>query len=205
MGRSSVLTADNFADIANRASIDLVLSRLAKRGTIRRIARGLYLYPKAGPHAGEAAPSVQSVASAIAKAGRMRLLPSGAHAANLLGLSEQVPMKVVFLTDGGSRRILVGRREIIFRRSTPRNMAAAGRLGGLVVQALRYLGPSAVNDSLMPRLRAVVPEAERREVLKDALSAPAWIRRVLMSALTAVGPSMTVFTRPVRTRSTYAD
>ena len=109
MGRSSVLTADNFSDIANRASIDLVLSRLAQRGTVRRIARGLYLYPKAGLSAGEAAPSVQSVASAIAKAGRMRLQPSGAYAANLLGLSEQVPMKVVFLTDGGSRRILVGR------------------------------------------------------------------------------------------------
>lgn len=183
MGRSSVLTADNFADIANRASIDLVLSRLAKRGTIRRIARGLYLYPMAGPNTREAAPPVQSVASAIAKAGRMRLQPSGAYAANLLGLSEQVPMKVVFLTDGGSRRILVGRREIIFRRSTPRNMAAAGRLGGLVVQALRYLGPEAVDGMLLRRLRAAVPKEARQKVLKDALSAPAWIRKVVRDSL----------------------
>ncbi len=78
-------------------------------------------------------------------------------------------MKVVFLTDGGSRRILVGKREIIFRRSTPRNMAAAGRLGGLVVQALRYRGPEAVDEMLLRRLRvdelkAACAECARNEV-----------------------------------------
>jgi len=183
MGRSSVVTADNFADIANRASIDLVLSRLSQRGTIRRIARGLYLYPKTGPNAEEAVAPVEAVASAIAKAGRMKLQPSGAYAANLLGLSEQVPMKVVFLTDGGSRRMLVGKREIIFRRSTPRNMAAAGRLGGLVVQALRYLGQDAIDRELVRRLRAAVPKEARQKVLKDALSAPSWVRKVVRAAL----------------------
>jgi hypothetical protein len=182
-GRSSVFTADVFADIGNRSSIDLVLSRLAKRGTIRRLSRGLYLYPQININGSEARPSVETIASALAEAGRMRLQPSGAYAANLLGLSEQVPMKVVFLTDGASRRVPVGDREIIFRRSSPRNMAAAGRLGGLVIQALRHIGPDAVDDPLLRRLRAAVPEEKRRHVLKDALSAPAWIRKVIWDAI----------------------
>lgn len=161
-GRSSVFTADDFADISNRASIDLALYRLAKRGTIWRITRGLYLYPEFEPNLAVAAPSVEAIASALAAAGRMRLQPSGAYAANLLGLSEQVPMKVVYLTDGGSRRVRVDRGEIIFRRASPRNMATAGRLGGLVIQALRYLGPDAVDDNLIRRLRASVPEEKRK-------------------------------------------
>ncbi len=92
-------------------------------------------------------------------------------------------MKVVFLTDGGSRRVIVEGREIVFKRTIPRNMAAAGRLGGLVIQALRYLGRSSVDDTLVKRLRVAVPKEKRREVLKDSLSAPAWIRTVIRNAL----------------------
>ena len=182
-GRSSVFTADDFADIGSRASIDLALSRLAAKGTIKRIARGLYLYPREDPELGVAAPTVDEISRALAEAGRMRIQPSGAYAANILGLSEQVPMKIVFLTDGSSRRVKVEGREIIFKWAAPRTMAAAGRLGGLVIQALRHLGRDAVNDELLGRLRTVVPEEKRREVLKDALSAPAWIRTVLRIAL----------------------
>lgn len=182
-GRSSVFTADDFADIGTRAAIDLVLSRLAIRGTIQRIARGLYHYPKVDPVLGNTKPSIEAIVRAVAGAGRMRLQPSGAYAANLLGLSEQVPMRVVYLTDGASRRIRVEKMEIVFKRATPRNLHAAGRLGGLVVQALRYLGRDAVDEALAGRLRDAVPARKRAEVIRDSMAAPAWVRDVVKGAL----------------------
>ena len=181
-GRSSVVTADDFADIGSRAAIDLALSRLVRRGTIQRIARGIYYYPETDPVLGAAKPKVEAIVRAVAGAGRMRLQPSGAYAANLLGLSEQVPMRIVYLTDSQSRRIRIGKNEIIFKRSTPRNLHAAGRLGGLVVQALRFLGKDAADSTVIWKLREAVPMHERPLVVRDSLAAPAWIRDVVKKA-----------------------
>jgi len=176
------VTADDFADIGSRAAIDLALSRLVRRGTIQRIARGIYYYPETDPVLGAAKPKVEAIVRAVAGAGRMRLQPSGAYAANLLGLSEQVPMRIVYLTDSQSRRIRIGKNEIIFKRSTPRNLHAAGRLGGLVVQALRFLGKDAADSTVIWKLREAVPMHERPLVVRDSLAAPAWIRDVVKKA-----------------------
>ncbi len=189
LGRGSVFSASKFADIGPGAAIDLILSRQAKRGTIRRIARGLYDYPVKDPELGLLSPSVEAIAKALSEAGRLKLQPSGAYAANLLGLSEQVPMKIVFLTDGASRKVKVGHREIILKRTTPRNMAAAGRLGGLVIQALRYLGQDSVDDEVVARLKRAVPHEKHAEVVKDSLSAPVWIRTLLSQVFSEKGGS----------------
>jgi hypothetical protein len=184
-GRGYVFTASHFADLGYKPTIDLVLSRQAKAGKIRRIARGLYDYPSTDQEMGLLSPSVEAIVKALADAGHLKLQPSGAYAANLLGLSEQVPMKIVFLTDGASRKLKVGKREIILRRTTPRNMAAAGRLGGLVIQALRYIGEGAINPEIIGRLQKAVPHEKREEVLKDSLTAPGWIRSLLSKAFSS--------------------
>ena len=106
---------------------------------------------------------------------RIRLQPAGAYATNLLGLSEQVPAKVVFLTDGPSRTVKIGRQEIQLRRTTPRNMATAGRLSGLLMQALRHLGKQHITPARMRHLKRTLPEKERRKLLKDLPLAPAWM------------------------------
>lgn len=188
-GRGSVFSIGDFSDIGSRAAIELILVRLTHRGTIRRIARGLYDYPIVDPDLGMLSPSVEAITSALAGAGKLRLQPSGAYAANILGLSEQVPMRIVFLTDGASRRILVGGREIILKRTTPKNMSASERLGGSVIQALRYLGARSIDDNLIVRLRAAIPREKRAEVLKDATSAPSWIRVILQQCLADEGDS----------------
>ncbi|MCX7774709.1 MAG: DUF6088 family protein [Spirochaetaceae bacterium] len=182
-GRGSVFTADDFADLGERAFIDIALSRLAKQGKIRRIARGLYDYPVVHPELGAMSPSLESIAKALAASEKIRLQPSGAYAANLLGLSEQVPMKIIFLTDGPSKKIKIDNRELIFKRTTPKNMAAAGRLGGIIIQALRYLGKDAITPAVQARLLAVIPPDQRENVLKDLLSAPIWIRSLVTSLL----------------------
>ncbi|HLE62617.1 MAG TPA: DUF6088 family protein, partial [Pyrinomonadaceae bacterium] len=105
----------------------------------------------------------------------LRLQPAGAYATNLLGLSEQVPAKVVFLTDGPSRTVKIGRQEIQLRRTTPRNMSAAGRLSGLLMQAFRHLGKQHITRGRIEHLKRTLPEKERQALLKDLRLAPAWM------------------------------
>lgn len=166
-------------DLGSRQAIDLALHRLAKKGTIRRLARGVYDYPKQHPVLGPLSPSADVIARALAGRDRTRLQPAGAYAANALGLTEQVPAKVVFLTDGPSRTVKVGPTTIQLRRTTPRNMEAAGRLSGLLIQALRELGEEHVTPARVVHLRCTLPADKRRGLLKDLRLAPAWMHPIL--------------------------
>jgi hypothetical protein len=103
--------------------------------------------------------------------------PAGAYAANALGLSEQVPAKAVFLTDGPSRTVRIGPMTIQLRRTTPRNMAA-GRFSGLLLQALRELGKEHVTPERREHLKRSLPAEKRRELLKDIRLAPAWMHPI---------------------------
>jgi hypothetical protein len=132
-GKGSVLVPGDFLDLGSRQAVDLALHRLARQGTIRRLARGVYDFPQQHPVLGLLWPSPDAVARALAGRDRTRLQPAGAYAANALGLSEQVPAKAVLLTDGPSRTVKIGPTTIHLRRTTPRNMAAAGRLSGLLI------------------------------------------------------------------------
>jgi len=174
-GRGSAFSQDGFLDLGSRAAVDKALSRLVEKGKIRRLTRGLYDYPKAHPELGILAPDPDRVARAIAGKFATRLQPSGAYAANLLGLSEQVPAKIVFLTDGPSRTVKIGRQEIQLRHTTPRNMAAAGRLSGLLMQALRHLGKEHITAERVKHLKRSLPAKERQRLLKDLPLAPAWM------------------------------
>lgn len=178
-GRGAVFTPADFLDLAGRSAVDQTLSRLAKANTVRRLARGVYLYPRQHRSLGELQPSAEAIAKAIAGRDRTRLQPSGAYAANLLGLSEQVPMKVVFLTDGPSRLVRVGPMTIQLRRTTPRNMAAAGRLSGLVIQAFRHLGQEHITPERVAQLRRTLPAQERNELASDIGLAPSWMHPIL--------------------------
>jgi hypothetical protein len=119
------------------------------------------------------------VARAIARRDAVRLQPVGAYAANVLGLSEQVPTKIVFLTDGPPRRVKLGRREIVLKRTTPRNMATAGRKSGTVIQALRHIGQRHVDHKMVSILDRQLSPADRAQLRKDLRYAPAWVADLL--------------------------
>jgi hypothetical protein len=178
-GRGAVFTPTQFLDLGGRRVIDVVLHRLAKTGTIRRLTRGLYDYPKQHPTYGVMFPSPEVVAKALAGKDATRFQPSGAYAANLLGLSNQVPAKIVFLTDGQAKRVKIGRQEIVLKRTSPRNMATAGRLSGLVIQALRYMGKERVDDKAISRMKQKLVDADPKPLLKDLTYAPAWIGDIM--------------------------
>jgi hypothetical protein len=177
-GRGSVFVPADFLHLGSREAIGVALYRLARQGTIRRLARGVYDFPIEHPALGLLSPSADAVARALAGRDRTRLQPAGAYAANILGLSEQVPAKAVFLTDGPSRTVKIGPTTIQLRRTTPRNMAAAGRLSGLLIQALRELGKEHVTAERREHLKRTLPAEKRRELLKDLRLAPAWMHPI---------------------------
>ena len=124
-------------------------------------------------------PDIQQVAKAIADKYKIRIQPYGAYSANLLGISEQVPAKVIFLTDGNHLRIKYGTQEIVFKRTTPKNMATAGKLGGLVIQALRFLGKNRIDEKTLSVLRSRLTEADRKRLHHDLPYATGWIARIM--------------------------
>jgi hypothetical protein len=178
-GRGWVFTPKQFLDLGSRQGVDLALHRLKAANSIRQLARGLYDYPVQDPVLGTVAPSADQIARALVVRDVIRLQPSGAYAANILGLSEQVPSRVVFLTDGPARKVTLGKREIILQHTTPRNMATAGRKSGTIIQALRYLGKDQVDDRVISILRRQISDEERPKIHKDLRHAPEWIADLL--------------------------
>jgi hypothetical protein len=177
-GRGFVFVPADFVNIGSREAVDVALHRLARQGTIRRLARGVYDFPKEHPVLGPLTPSAEDIARALAVRDRTRLQPAGAYAANTLGLSEQVPAKAVFLTDGPARTVKIGSTTIQLRRTTPKNMEAAGRLSGLLIQALRELGQEHVTPERREHLKRTLPADKRRELLKDLRLAPSWMHSI---------------------------
>jgi Family of unknown function (DUF6088) len=177
--RGTVFTPATFAALGSRAAIDKALQRQVAQGALRRLARGLYDKPRQDELLGTLWPSVDAVVKALVGKDKLRVQPAGLYAANLLGLSEQVPAKVVFLTDGASRSVRAGPMHITLKRTSPRSMAAANRLSGLVIQAFKSLGPKHITLQHLAHLRKTLPAAERARLLTDLDLAPGWMRPML--------------------------
>ena len=178
-GRGWVFTPNHFKDLGSRDAVASALKRHKQSGLIRQLARGVYDYPKIDPELGLLEPSTDDIAQALAGRDATRLQPSGAYAANLLGLSTQVPTKIVYLTDGRPRTVQIGKRQITLKQTTPRNMATAGRISGLVIQALRHLGSRHVDAAIIEAVKKRLSASDRKRLLADIRHAPAWIADII--------------------------
>jgi hypothetical protein len=171
-----------FDDLGTRAAVDQSLSRLTKAGKIRRIARGIYDIPKTHPTLGALSPDPDTVAMAIAAQAGYRLQPTPARAANVLGLSSQVPAQIVYLIDGSSRKITVGSQVIHFKHAGPRALLGAGTSAGVALQAIRAFGPDHLTAGIIQQLRQSLPLDAKTGLKKLAHHAPGW----MASAIDAV-------------------
>jgi hypothetical protein len=174
-----VFAPNDFHDLGSRQAVDKALSRMAAARTIHRIVRGLYYVPQKHPIVGLTPPHLDKIVQALASKASTRVQPTGGYAANLLGLSDQVPVKVVFLTDGRSKRLRLGKLDIVLKQTSPRNMATAGRISGLVIQSLRYLGKGHVSYVTVKRLDRRLSPDDRKHLLKDVPYAPAWVGEIM--------------------------
>lgn len=174
-GRGHVSAPKEFFHLGSRAAVAKALSRLVKDGKLKRIARGLYEYPRTSPILGELSPDLEKVATAMAGREGIRLQETGAYAANLLHLSEQVPMKVVFLSDGVSKTAKIGNQSIELRKAAPKRMQLAGKISGLVFEALREIGKEHLNDQHIRTLQQELTQEQKSKVLYALPEAPAWM------------------------------
>lgn len=178
-GRGWCFSPKDFIELDNPQAVRKALSRLQDIGFINRIAWGLYEYPRKHGVLGQLPPDIDQVAKALTRGSKIKILPSGAYAANLLGLSEQVPGKIVYLTDGPPRKIKIGKIELVFRRTTLKNMVAADTLAGVVIQALRHLGKDHINDSVIGKLKKRLSKQDLKLLHKYGLLAPDWLRKII--------------------------
>jgi uncharacterized protein DUF6088 len=177
--RGFVFTPREFSQLGSRAAVDQALSRLRRSGQIRRLTRGVYEFPKIHPKIGLLSPSPEAVANAMAKRTGSRITVSGAKAANLLGLSTQVPMQNVFWTEGPSRTIRIGNQTVALKHVAPSKMIGAGTEAGIVIQAVRSLGKEGVHEIRVHALAKQLPRPVKRAVKRLAPTAPAWSQPVL--------------------------
>ena len=175
-GHGAAFTPKDFLDLGSRGTVDMTLKGLLEAGAIRRLARGLYDYPGFSELLQQASsPDLHSVAEAIARRYRWTILPDGATAANHLGLSTQVPARALYLSDGPTKTIAIGRQRIHFKHARPREVGITSVRAGTVIQALRHLGQQHVDESVREKLRSVLSEKDKRDLLRDARQSAGWI------------------------------
>jgi hypothetical protein len=181
--KGSIVFVDDFLDFGNPESVKKSLFRLEEKDVLVRLAHGIYLYPKVDKELGILYPSTEDIAKAIARRDKARIVPTGIHALNKLGLSNQVPLKVVYLTDGAARSIKVGKRTITFKKTTPKNLMTRGEISSLVIQALKTIGRSKVDEKTLRKIRSILKNESQEQIIHDARLSPAWINKILTQAV----------------------
>lgn len=181
--RGSLFFAEDFLSYGSAKSVSKALERLVVSGDISRVARGIYARLDVDPIIGELKPSTEAIAEAIRKRDKARIMPTGALALNALGLSTQVPMNVVYLTDGAARKIILGKRKILFKKATPKNLSAIGKISGLVIQALKEIGKDHVTEGEIQIILNHLRKEEPNRLMHDIRLAPEWIRIIMRKAL----------------------
>lgn len=179
-GEGWVFSPKHFLDFGSRDAVDKAFSRLVEQEDIRRLGRGIYDYPKIHPQFGVLSPSIDSVAKLIAEKNNSQLKITGAEAANALGLSTQVPARIVYLTDGPTRKIKIGKQTIELRHASPKVMATAGKASGTVIQALKYIGKENVDSDVVNKIKETLSDEDKRELKKDMNAAPDWMRPLIV-------------------------
>ena len=180
--RGTVFFADRFARLGNADRLHKAMELLTKRGDIIRVARGIYCYPKIDKvyRLGVCPPSVEDIAAAIAKRDRARIVPTAFHAQNLLGMSQQVVMNYLYLTDGSARTLkLENGGEIKFKHTAPKNLAFTNRLAMLITFALKDYGADGVTDEHRRRIKELLPNEKREDIERDYSLMPDWVREIV--------------------------
>jgi hypothetical protein len=181
--RGSLFFINDFLSFGTAKAVAKVLERLVDKGDVSRVARGIYARLEIDPILGELKPTTENIAIAIAKRDKARIVPTGTLALNVLGLSTQVPMNVVYLSDGAARKIDLGRRKIVFKKSAPKNLAAIGKISSLVIQALKEIGKDKVTEKEIEIILKKLEQEDMYRLEHDIKLAPEWIRVIMRKAL----------------------
>lgn len=181
--KGSLMFPEEFQDIGSSEAVRVALHRLVKDKIIKRIAQGIYFRPKYNKYIGELTPSAEEVVNAIVKRDRIRTIPTGTYALNALGLSTQIPTKIVLLTDGSPREIKIGKRTIKFKKTSPKSLSARGKISKLVIQALKEIGIDKQTPAEEQKIIDLLKKEKPQDLIYDIKTAPVWIQKIMKKAL----------------------
>lgn len=182
-GRGSVFFVSDFVSYGNRNAVNKALERLTEKGLMIRVARGIYCYPKIEKvyGLGVVPPSLEDIAKAMAKRDGAKIVPTGLFAQYQLGLTQQVPMNVVYLTDGASRTIDLGEgKNIKFKRASPRYFAIRSQLALLLTMALKDWKVENLREEQIALIKAKMNEKPRLQTA-DLKLMPSKVREFIIS------------------------
>jgi hypothetical protein len=179
----TLIFPDDYLSFGSSDAVRKALGRLEDRKVIVRIAQGIYVRPKVSELIGILVPTAEEVAEAIAKRDKIRTVPTGSYALNALGLSTQVPMNIVLLTDGSPRVIKIGKRTIKLKKTTPKNLLAKGKISRLVIQALKEIGNGKVKEDEEKKILELLKKEDEKDLKYDITLAPVWIQKIMKKAL----------------------
>ncbi|MEI6143282.1 MAG: DUF6088 family protein [Mariniphaga sp.] len=181
--RGTLFFGDDFISTGNSEAVRKALQRLVKYGELVRIAPGIYVRPEIDPVIGPVTPAIATIATAIPRRDKARIIPTGLYALNRMGLSTQVPMNIVYLTDGAARKVKVGKRTITFKKATPKTVAAVGAISSLAIQALKTLGKDKVTPDDIEKIQLLLKKEKITHLQHDIRLAPEWIRQIIQQVL----------------------
>jgi hypothetical protein len=181
--RGTLFFGDNFSSFGSAETIRRTLNRLVEAGEIDRVAPGIFVRPQIDKIIGKITPQIEDIANAIARRDKAKIVPTGAYALNKLGLSTQVPMKIVYLTDGSARKIKIGNYTISLIRTSPKNVAAIGKISRLAIQALKSIGTENITPKEIKQIQNALMKEKISYLEHDLRIAPAWIKEIIRYSL----------------------
>ena len=179
--KGAIVFVSDFAEFGTAENVKKVLLRLEKKQLLVRLAHGIYLYPKIDKELGILYPSTESIAEAIAKRDKIRIIPTSIYALQQLGISTQIPMNVIYLTDGAPRKIKVGKRIITFKKTAPKNLAIKNKVLSNIVQGLKELGKENITDEIRQKINQALQKVPVKALKEEILNAPVWVRNEVLS------------------------
>ena len=178
-GRGSVFYSGDFKDLGITKTVNRILERLSQKGKLKRVSPGIYYFPKKSKILGDLNPRIDEVASAIARKNSMKILISESLAANLLGLTMQVPAKNIFLTDGKSKTVKIDNQTIYFKHAAPKVMGLNKRKSGIVAQAIKFFGKDRIDSIIINKLKQNLPNTTKADLPKCKPFVPDWLQIVI--------------------------
>jgi predicted transcriptional regulator of viral defense system len=181
--KGELIFPTDFRGLGSEGAIKMTLTRLNKEGLIERLGHGIYLMPKTDPVFGKISPAPEEIANAIAKKEKIQIKPAGAYALHKLGLTTQVPTRLVYLTSGSAKEIKIGKTLIKFKATTPKKLAMKGKYSSLIVQALEELGTENIDSKTERRIKELLLKEDPKVLKEDLQLAPAKINDYLIKLI----------------------
>jgi len=185
--KGKLIFISDFSELDNYDTVRKSLQRLVKKELIIRISKGIYYYPKKDEILGILYPSIEEIGKAIAKRDKARIIPTGAFAQHLLGLSTQIPMNVIYLTDGSARKIKIGKQTIVFKKTSPKNLSYENQLSSLIIQSLKSKKENNITEKEKQILKEIIIKSgKQKEIEKDIKNAQVWVRKIILQILSEI-------------------